>query len=79
MHVSKAEIDLDPAIDSHDDAVYAKAGENFRRMIAAGALVRDEKPCYYAYRLTWRGRVETGLAAVASLRLTPRTASASTS
>ena len=68
MHVSKAEIDLDPAIDSHDDAVYAKAGENFRRMIAAGALIRDEKPCYYAYRLTWRGRVETGFAAVASLK-----------
>jgi uncharacterized protein (DUF1015 family) len=43
LHVSKAEIDLDPAIDSHDDAVYAKAGENFHRMIAAGALVRDDK------------------------------------
>ena len=67
LHVSKAEIDLDPAIDPHDRAVYAKAGENFRRMIAAGALVRDDKPCYYAYRLTWRGRVETGLAAVASI------------
>jgi uncharacterized protein (DUF1015 family) len=67
LHVSKAEIDLDPAIDPHDPAVYAKAGENFRRMIAAGALVRDDKPCYYAYRLTWRGRVETGFAAVASL------------
>ena len=67
LHVSKAEIDLDPAIDSHDDAVYAKAGENFHRMIAAGALVRDDKPCYYAYRLTWRGRVETGLGAVASI------------
>ena len=67
LHVSKAEIDLDPAIDPHDRAVYAKAGENFRRMIAAGALVRDDKPCYYAYRLTWRGRVETGFAAVASI------------
>jgi uncharacterized protein (DUF1015 family) len=67
LHVSKAEIDLDPAIDSHDHAVYAKAGENFRRMIAAGVLVRDDHPCYYAYRLTWRGRVETGFAAVASI------------
>jgi uncharacterized protein (DUF1015 family) len=67
LHVSKAEIDLDPAIDPHDRAVYAKAGENFRRMIAAGALVRDDKPCYYAYRLTWRGRTETGFAAVASM------------
>ena len=67
LHVSKAEIDLDPAIDSHDDAVYAKARENFRRMIAERVLVRDDKPCYYAYRLTWRGRVETGFAAVASI------------
>ena len=67
LHVSKAEIDLDPAIDPYDRAVYAKAGENFRRMIAAGVLVRDDKPCYYAYRLTWRDHVETGLAAVASI------------
>src|SRR3974390_3237741 len=67
LHVSKAEIDLDPAIDPYDRAVYAKAAENLRGMIAAGALVRDEKPCYYAYRLTWRDRVETGFAAVASL------------
>ncbi len=67
LHVSKAEIDLDPEIDAYDHAVYAKAAENLRRMIVAGVLVRDDKPCYYAYRLTWRYRVETGLAAVASL------------
>ena len=36
-------------------------------MIDAGVLIRDDKPCYYVYRLTWRGHVETGLAAVASL------------
>jgi uncharacterized protein (DUF1015 family) len=67
LHVSKAEIDLDPAIDPYDGAVYEKAGENFRRMITAGVLVRDDKPCYYAYRLTWRGRNETGFAAIASI------------
>ena len=67
LHVSKPEIDLDPAIDPHDPAVYAKAAENLRRMIAAGVLIRDAKPCYYVYRLTWRGRAQTGLAAVASL------------
>ncbi|MBV9287702.1 MAG: DUF1015 domain-containing protein [Hyphomicrobiales bacterium] len=67
LHVSKAEIDLDPGIDPHDPAVYAKAAENLRRMIEAGVLARESKPCYYAYRLTWRGRVETGFAAVASL------------
>ncbi len=67
LHVSKAEIDLDPAIDPYDPAVYAKAAETLKRMIAAGVLVRDGKPAYYVYRLTWRGRVETGFAAVASL------------
>jgi uncharacterized protein (DUF1015 family) len=67
LHVSKAEIDLDPAIDPYDGAVYAKAADNLSRMIAAGVLVRDDKPCYYAYRLIWRNRIETGLAAVASI------------
>jgi uncharacterized protein (DUF1015 family) len=67
LHVSKAEIDLDPGIDPYDRAVYAKSAENFRRMRSAGVLVREEKPCYYAYRLTWRDRAETGFAAVASL------------
>jgi uncharacterized protein (DUF1015 family) len=71
LHVSKAEIDLDPKTDPYDRAVYAKAAENLQRMIAGGVLLRDERPCYYVYRLTWRhqGRekIETGLAAVASL------------
>jgi uncharacterized protein (DUF1015 family) len=67
LHVSKAEIDLDPTIDSHDPEVYAKAAENLRRMIEAGVLLRDPSPSYYVYRLTWRGRVETGFAAVASI------------
>jgi len=67
LHVSKAEIDLDPAIDPYDSAVYAKAADNLRRMIDAGVLVRDRAPSYYVYRLTWRGHVETGFAAVASL------------
>jgi uncharacterized protein (DUF1015 family) len=67
LHVAKAEIDLDPATDPYARAVYAKAAENLQRMIAAGVLVRDGKPCYYVYRLTWRGRIETGLAAVASI------------
>jgi uncharacterized protein (DUF1015 family) len=67
LHVSKAEIDLDPATDPYDAAVYEKSAQNLRRMIEAGVLVRDGKPCYYAYRLTWRGRVETGFAAAASI------------
>ena len=67
LHVSKAEIDLDPSIDPYAPAVYAKAAANLQRMIAAGVLVRDGVPCFYVYRLTWRGQTETGLAAVAAL------------
>jgi uncharacterized protein (DUF1015 family) len=67
LHVSKAEIDLPPATDPYDGAVYAKAADNLRRMIGAGVLIRDDKPSYYIYRLTWREHVETGLAAIASL------------
>src|SRR3954447_18521055 len=67
LHVSKPEIDLDPAIDPYDRAVYAKAAESFDRMSKTGALIRDPKPCYYVYRLTRQGRSQTGLAAIASL------------
>jgi len=67
LHISKPEIDLDPVIDPYDRAVYAKAAENLDRMISSGVLTRDDKPCYYVYRLTWRDRTQTGLAAVASL------------
>ena len=67
LHVSKAEIDLPPSTDPYDRAVYAKAAENLKAMTAAGVLIRDAAPCYYAYRLTWRDHAETGLAAVTSL------------
>ena len=67
LHISKPEIDLDPAIDPYDGAVYAKAAENLGSMIARGLLVRDAKPAYYIYRLAWRGHTQTGLAAVAAI------------
>jgi uncharacterized protein (DUF1015 family) len=53
--------------DPYDKAVYAKAAENLQNMIAAGVLTRESKPSYYVYRLTWRDRVQTGLAAAASI------------
>jgi uncharacterized protein (DUF1015 family) len=67
LHISKAEIDLDPAVDPYSDAVYEKANENLTHMVASGAMIRDAQPRYYVYRLTWRDRAQTGLGAVASL------------
>src|SRR5262249_36078410 len=51
----------------YDKSVYVKAGENLKRMIAGGVLIRDPKPSYYVYRLTWHGHSQTGIAAIASL------------
>ena len=41
LHISKPEIDLDPAINPYDPAVYAKAAENLKRMVDGGVLMRD--------------------------------------
>jgi uncharacterized protein (DUF1015 family) len=67
LHISKPEIDLAAEVDPYDRAVYAKATDNLTRMIAAGVMTRDATPCYYVYRLTWRDRQQTGLAAAASI------------
>lgn len=67
LHISKPEIDLAPDVDPYDASVYAKAAENLDRMIGAGVLIREAEPAYYVYRLTWRDRSQTGLAAIASI------------
>ena len=65
LHISKPEVDLPREVDIYAPEVYAKAAENLRTMLDAGVLVRDEGPCYYAYRLTMGAHVQTGLVAAA--------------
>jgi uncharacterized protein (DUF1015 family) len=67
LHISKAEIDLPEDTDPYAAAVYAKAAENLEKMISAGVLKRDSKPCYYVYRLRMGDHVQTGLVAAASV------------
>jgi len=67
LHISKAEIDLPPDVDHYSPAVYAKSAQNLAAMIESGALFRDTKPCYYAYRLIMGEHVQTGLIAAASV------------
>jgi uncharacterized protein (DUF1015 family) len=67
LHISKPEIDLPRDIDIYSAEVYAKAAENLAKMLAAGVLVHDAAPCYYAYRLTMGDHVQTGLVAAASV------------
>lgn len=67
LHISKPEIDLPEDTDPYSAVVYAKAAENLARTIDAGLLVRDAKPCYYAYRLIMGQHSQTGLVAGASV------------
>jgi len=61
LHVSKAEIDLPEGTDVYSEAVYKKAAENFEKMLKDGILIRENKPCFYVYRLKMGAHVQTGL------------------
>ena len=63
LHVDKAEIDLDPAIDLYDTRVYEKARDNLNDMIAQGVFVQDDRPCLYIYKQVMNGRAQIGIVA----------------
>jgi len=67
LRINKPEIDVDPALDSHDPAVYAKGRENLDRFIESGVLARDDSESYYIYRQIMGDHIQTGIAAVASV------------
>ena len=67
LHVSKAEIDLDPGVLADDDRVYETAKNNFKRLCDDGILVQDPRDCFYLYRLIMDGREQVGIVAAASV------------
>lgn len=67
LHVDRAEIDLPPDTDPYSPAVYAKAAENFQKLIADGILVREAEPALYLYQQVMNGRAQTGLIAACSV------------
>ena len=67
LHISKAEIDLPETTDPHADEVYARAASNLQHMLEQGVLVRDDKPCYYVYRMIMGDHSQTGLVAAAAV------------
>jgi uncharacterized protein (DUF1015 family) len=66
FHVSRPEVDLPLTSDPYAPEVYRRGRENFLRLIADGALVRDPSPAYYLYRQASGARCQTGLVALAS-------------
>jgi uncharacterized protein (DUF1015 family) len=67
LHVVRPEIDLDPAIDPHDERVYAKGRANLDAMRASGWLVQDSRPAFYLYRLTMGPHRQTGIVGAAAV------------
>jgi uncharacterized protein (DUF1015 family) len=67
LHISKPEIDLPEGTDVFSAEVYKKGAENLERMVDEGILIRDERPCYYLYRLEMGDHVQTGLVFAASV------------
>jgi len=67
LHISKPEIDLPANTDPYSPAVYAKASENLRQMLAAGILHRDATPGYYGYELRMGNHRQLGFVAAASV------------
>ncbi|MBR3978565.1 MAG: DUF1015 domain-containing protein [Oscillospiraceae bacterium] len=67
LHVDKAEIDMDPAIDLYDTRVYEKARNNLNQMVEKGVFLQDAKPCLYVYKQVMNGRAQIGIVACVSI------------
>lgn len=61
LHVIRPEIDLPEGTPFNDDAVYKKGKENLNALIEGEILTQDQERAVYVYRLTWRGRTQTGI------------------
>lgn len=67
LRVSRPEIDLPEGTDIYSDSVYAKAAENFQRLIKEGMLIEDSTPSIYLYRLIMGEHEQVGLVACCSV------------
>lgn len=67
LHISKPEIDLDPAISVYDVQVYAKGAQSLQHLIAEHILQQDVQPYYYLYRLIMGAHQQIGIVAVANV------------
>src|SRR5690242_7252235 len=66
LHVSRAEIDVPADVDPYFDVVYRRAADNFETLKKT-ALVLEDEPAVYFYRLRMGAHEQTGVAACFSL------------
>jgi uncharacterized protein (DUF1015 family) len=61
LHVVRSDIDLPPATDPHDPAVYAKARENFDLLVREGSFQQEKTPSLYLLQMTSGRRSQVGV------------------
>ena len=66
LRVARPEIELDASVNIYDDAVYAKAAENFKRLCEAAPLTLDPEKHLYVYSLKMGDHIQTGILGAAS-------------
>lgn len=67
LHITKSEIDLPDETDPYAAEVYEKARTNLAAFMSRDILFRENKSCYYIYRLNMQGKSQTGLVALSSI------------
>jgi len=67
LHVSRPEIDLPAGTPIYSDEVYAKAANNFGRLITECPLIVEETPSLYLYRLIMGNHEQIGVVACCSV------------
>ena len=67
LRVNKPEVDFSPEVKPDSGEVQRRGKENLERMVAEGTLIQDARSCFYIYRLTWKGRSQTGIVVTSSV------------
>ena len=67
LRVNKAELEFDEGTDPYSEQVYQRGKDNLMRLQSQGIMARDERPCFYLYRLTMNKRSQIGLVALMSV------------
>ena len=64
LRVARADLEFPDDTDPYSDAVYARAKENFQKLITGGQLVRESAPSLYIYQQQMGAHIQTGVAAL---------------
>jgi uncharacterized protein (DUF1015 family) len=67
LRVSRAELELEDAVDPYSDRVYQHGAANLQGLVERGVMVREPKPILGVYRQRMGEHVQTGVVALASV------------